>query len=360
MEPENQNTAHTRSVEFKRRMIADLLGYGAGNDKKIQNILADLDLGEVNGSRNKRYNGFDMRQVRRALTGTAPDFPAPVLQTDGPEIMAFFYSKGGVGKTTICANLGVTLAMQGNRVLLIDGDPQASLSTMFDVDVEAEIVTFGDAIDTINVSKRRFDLATAVTTPVQGIKMDLIPADQRMVRTDIILGSTAYREKVIQKLFTENATFLKTYDFILIDTAPSVTPLSFSIVAAADRIIAVVELAGMALKATNNLFAMVQELEEGAHRRVPITFVPNGLHGSKRYTADTLEVIRKKFSGKNLVNVSNTVIPEYAGLSRHAKISTNRTLMEEEPTSAAALKMIELAREMEYLAVTDQNAKQGA
>lgn len=360
MEPESQSASPIRRIEFKRRMIADLLGYEAGNDKKIQNILADLDLGETNGSRNKNYNGFDMRQVRQALTGTAPDFPAPILQVDRPEIMAFFYSKGGVGKTTICANLGVTLAMQGNRVLLIDGDPQASLSTMFDVDVEADIVTFGDAIDTINVSKRRFDLAAAVITPVQGVKMDLIPADQRMVQTDIILGSTAYREKAVQKLFAENAGFLKTYDFVLIDTGPSVTPLSFSIVAAADRIIAVVELAGMALKATNNLFGLVQELEEGAHRRVPITFVPNGLHGSKRYTADTLEVIRKKFSSKNLVNVSNTVIPEYAGLSRHAKISTNRTLMEAEPTSAAALKMIELAREMEYLAVTDQSAKRVA
>lgn len=345
-----------RSIQFKRKVLADIVGTGADprEESRLKAAINRLNLGETINSRTNLYKGSDARALR-----SEPGAMNPLPQLPSPEIMVCFYTKGGVGKTTICANLGLALAMSGNRVLLIDCDPQASLSMMFGVDIEAEITTFGDAVDELIQNNRWLDLSTAKLHPIDGVDLDIIPSDQRLVRTEMMMIQAPYREKIVSRIFDHHENFLKNYDFVLIDTGPSVTALSFALLAASDRILAVVELAGMAIKATNNLFNVTAELEQGTGRQIPISFVPNGLHGAKRYTAHTLEVIRKATEGKKLVRTTNTVIPEYTGLARHASTSQQRTLMEMEPTSAAASKIIELAKEIEIMAMGDKGVLEG-
>ncbi|PKY09638.1 hypothetical protein B1757_13620 [Acidithiobacillus marinus] len=338
-----------RSIRFKRKVLAELGGFDSADDNRLRTIVNRLNLGEPVHPRANEYTGADARAIR-----AEPGTPNPLPNLPSPEIMACFFTKGGVGKTTICANLGLALAMAGNRVLLIDSDPQASLSMMFGVDIEAEITTLGDVVDELIQHNRWMDLSQATTHPIDGVDLDIIPSDPRLVRTEMLMIQTPYRERVIERIFEHNKTFLSGYDFILIDTGPSVTALSFALLAASDHVLAVVELAGMAIKAMNNLFNVTAELEQGTQRQVPITFVPNGLHGGKHYTAHTLEVIRSAAEGKKMVRTTNTVIPEYIGLARHANPSQQRTLMEMEPGSPAAKKIIELANEIEILSMRDK------
>jgi chromosome partitioning protein len=337
-----------RTLHFKRRALAMLTGYGLEGEQRMAKQIAKMQLGIFPTEKsNKVYTGKDTRAIR-----LSQDAPWTLPKFAGPEKLVFFYSKGGVGKTTICANLGITLAMAGHRVLLIDLDPQASLSLLFDIDVEREIITFGDAIDA-HLAGKVLDLSRAVLRPIQDLDLGLIPADQRLVRTDMMMVQAQFREQIFEKVLRRNTELTSQYDFILIDTPPSVSSLSFSAVAASDRIMAVVELASMAVKASGNLFSLVMELKEGRGRQIPITFIPNMLHGGKQYTRETLEAIRSSVAETPGVSVTNTVIPEYIGLARQRTRGGPRTLMEHEPTSPVGLKLIELAQEIEVMAAND-------
>ncbi|WP_312284053.1 ParA family protein [Candidatus Igneacidithiobacillus taiwanensis] len=342
----------SRSAYFKRRALSLLTGYGVDGEQRLARHINKLDLGRFpSENSNKAYTGQDARIIRES-----PGCPSPLVRLDEPEVLAFFYSKGGVGKTTICANVGVALAMSGYKVLMIDVDPQASLSLLFDIDVDQDILTIGDAIEGLLIG-RNVDLGAAIQYPIQALDLGLIPADQRLVRTDMMMVQAQYREQLFTKVLRRYKDDISQFDFILIDTPPSVSSLSFSAVASSDRIIAVVELANMAVKASGNLFALVAELEEGSGKRLPITFIPNMLHGGKQYTRETLEAIRASVAGISDVSVTSTVIPEYIGLARQKYLGGQRTLMEQQPTSPVGIKMIELAQEIEAIAVIDHGEK---
>lgn len=338
-----------RSIRFKRKVLADLCGYDSADDNRLRTLVNRLNLGELIHPRANEYDGTDARAIR-----SEPGVPNPLPNLPSPEIMTCFFTKGGVGKTTICANLGLALAMGGNRVLLIDSDPQASLSMMFGVDIEADITTLGDVVDDLIQHNRWLDMRKATIHPIDGVALDIIPSDTGLVKTEMRMIQTPYRERIVERIFEHNQDFLDNYDFVLIDTGPSVNALGIALLAASNHILSVVELAGMAMKAINTLLKVTSELEQGTNRQTPITFVPNGLHGGKHYTAHTLQILRRAAEGKKMVRTTNTVIPEYSGLARHAKPSQQRTLMEMEPGSPAASRIIELVHEIEMLAMRDK------
>jgi chromosome partitioning protein len=340
-----------RVLHFKRRVLANLTGYGLEGESRLAKHIEKLQAGSypVQGGK-KLYTADDSRQIR------AVDAPWPLPRFDRPEVLAFFYSKGGVGKTTICANIGVTLAAAGNRVLLIDTDPQASLSLLFDVDVDQEIYTLGDAVEAV-IHDKPADFRKGLIRPIKDLQLDLLPADNRLVWTDMLMVQAQYREKLVEQVFICNQALLEEYDFVLIDTPPSVNSLSFSAVAASNRIISVVQLSKMAIKASGNLFKLARELKKGTGRVVPITFIPNMLHGGKPHTRSTLDIIRASIDSESSskVGITATVIPEYVGLARpKGHEDGQKTLLEAEPLSLTTQKFIELSREIETLAMLDR------
>jgi chromosome partitioning protein len=136
-------------------------------------------------------------------------------------IITIANQKGGVGKTTTAMNLGVALARAGRRVLLVDSDPQANLTSYLGVNPEA---SGAGTIDEIYLAKRPLDESgrrRMISQTEAGV--DLLAGDAGLTGVEYYLFSRPDRERVL-------AGFLDSvradYDFILIDTPPSLNLLT--------------------------------------------------------------------------------------------------------------------------------------
>ena len=144
--------------------------------------------------------------------------------------IAVINQKGGTGKTTTCENLGVGLAMEGKKVLLVDADPQGSLT-----------VSMGwqdpDALPTTLSTLMQKAMNDQCIPPGEGILhhaegVDLIPANIELAGLEVALVNTMSREKVMKQVL-ESAK--REYDYILIDCTPSLGMLTVNALAAAEK-----------------------------------------------------------------------------------------------------------------------------
>ena len=148
------------------------------------------------------------------------------------QIIAIANQKGGVGKTTTCANLGIGLAQVGKKVLLIDGDPQGSLTiSLGNPQPDKLPFTLSDAMGKI--------LMDQPIRPGEGILhhaegVDLMPADIQLSGMEVSLVNAMSRETVLQQYLD---TLKGQYSHILIDCQPSLGMLTVNALAAANRII---------------------------------------------------------------------------------------------------------------------------
>lgn len=136
--------------------------------------------------------------------------------------ISFVNQKGGVGKTTTCLNMGAALALMGNRVLLVDFDPQGSLSKCLGVrDLTSKFTTY-------EVLTGKADIKTA---RIQLEKYDLLPLDRRASGRDAEFKGKYFRfSQEIDQIRNE-------YDYILIDCSPALNSYTILALTAADRYI---------------------------------------------------------------------------------------------------------------------------
>lgn len=164
-------------------------------------------------------------------------------------ILAIANQKGGVGKTTTTANLGIGLARTGKRVLLIDADPQASLT-----------ISLGYANpDNFPVTLTQLLQVTAqigTPRPGEGILhhaegVDLLPSNIELCSMEMALINVLSRETTMKRLLEP---MKKQYDYILIDCMPSLGQLTINALAAADSVIIPVQAHYLSLKGLEQLY----------------------------------------------------------------------------------------------------------
>ena len=143
------------------------------------------------------------------------------------KIISFTNQKGGVGKTTTCVNLSAYLAAMGQKVLILDLDPQGNATSGVGVEKHKGLKTIYDLID----GESPID-EVIIQTQIEGL--DIIPSTVDLAAAEISLVSLPNREKIIKEILGNVKEY---YDFIMIDCQPSLGLLTVNALTASDSVI---------------------------------------------------------------------------------------------------------------------------
>jgi chromosome partitioning protein len=143
-------------------------------------------------------------------------------------IIAVSNQKGGVGKTTTAANLGAALFRMGNKVLLVDMDPQANLTSAFGLNDQTETSIAESLLD------RKVHLPIVPIAENGKARLDIVPSSLSLASAEAALMNKLGREL---RLRDQLALIPTPYDFVLIDTPPSLGLLTINALVAAEKVV---------------------------------------------------------------------------------------------------------------------------
>lgn len=175
--------------------------------------------------------------------------------------------KGGVGKTTTTIALAGLLAERGNKVLLVDTDPHASLSYYFGIESEDLDLSVYDLF--IQVSSKEQILQSLC--PTQYDNIDILPATMGLATLDRSLGTKGGMGLVLKKAINKVAG---EYDYVLMDCPPVLGVLMVNALAAADRIVVPVQTEFLALKGLDRMIKTMEIMQGEQDDPFQFTIVP--------------------------------------------------------------------------------------
>lgn len=218
-------------------------------------------------------------------------------------VTAVVNQKGGTGKTTTCENLGIGLAMEGKKVLLVDTDPQASLTISLGYPVPDRISpTLSDLMKKI-VSDQPIESGEGILHHTEGV--DLVPANIELAGMEVSLVNVMSRESILKQYLD---SVKKEYDFILLDCMPSLGMLTINALAAADNVIIPVQAQYLPAKGLEQLLQTVNKVKRQINPKLRIEgILLTMVDGRTNYAKDISALIRENYGGK--LKVYQTDIP---------------------------------------------------
>ena len=218
-------------------------------------------------------------------------------------VIAITNQKGGVGKTTTTVNLGVGLAKQGKRVLLIDTDPQGSLTiSLGERNPDQLSETLSDVMECI-INDKSLPENFGLLRSSEGV--DLMPADIQLSGMEVSLVNAMSRETILRQYLD---TLKGQYSHILIDCQPSLGMLTVNALAAANRVIIPVQAEYLPAKGLEQLLQTVNKVKRQINPKLQIdgillTMVDNRTNFAKEIAA----LLRETYGSK--IKVFGTEIP---------------------------------------------------
>jgi chromosome partitioning protein len=221
--------------------------------------------------------------------GLARLLPRGVTRDDIPKgvtvgkVIAFANQKGGVAKTTTTLNLGVAFAEQGMNVLLVDLDPQGNL-------------TMSQGLNPDSIERSMFDVLVhrvPITEVIHHTEVDLAVSSIDLAGAELALSSMIGRERALEKAL---APIRENYNYILIDTPPSLGLLTINALVASDGVIVPVQCEYLSLRGLVQLENTLSMIRENLNPEVGIQgILPTMYDNRTLHSREAVEILQENF-----------------------------------------------------------------